>query len=159
MVATKRAYLTFALCTYFLTISLHGALLITEVDPSGSSASYGADWFDLTNTGKTTLNITGWKMDDNSNSFSLAVPLRNVTSIGAGQTVVFFEGTSTGTTDSTIATNFESAWFGGNVPSGFTTGAYGGSGVGLSTSGDAVNIFDASGISLPPAPLSTMPPN
>src|SRR6185437_2783642 len=77
--------------------------------------------------------------------FSLAVPLRNVTSIGAGQTVVFFEGTSTGTTDSTIAANFKSAWFGSNVPSGFTLGAYGGSGVGLSTSGDAVNIFNASG--------------
>lgn len=146
MPAPKRAYLTFALCAYFLTISLHAALFITEVDPSGSSASYAADWWELTNTGTSAIDITGWKMDDNSNSFSLAVPLRNVTSIGVGQTVVFFEGTASGSTDATIAANFESAWFGSNIPSGFTIGAYGGSGVGLSTSGDAVNIFNASGV-------------
>ena len=40
---------------------------------------------------------------------------------------------------------FETAWFGSSVPSGFTIGTYSGSGVGLSTGGDAVNLFDAAG--------------
>ena len=64
---------------------------ITEVSPTGSSASYGADWFELTNTGSSALDITGWKMDDNSNSFAASVALRGVTSIAAGQSVVFLE--------------------------------------------------------------------
>ncbi|MEP6670478.1 MAG: lamin tail domain-containing protein [Chthoniobacter sp.] len=136
---------------------VQAGLFITEVDPAGSGASYGADWFELTNTGPVAIDITGWKMDDNSNSFSLAVPLRNVTSIAAGQSVIFFEGTASGTTDGTIAANFESAWFGSNLPGGFTIGAYGGSGVGLSTSGDAVNIFDASGVLQASVSFSTAP--
>ncbi len=126
--------------------SVRASIIISEVDPTGSSnANYGADWYELTNTGATAQDITGWKMDDNSNSFSLAVPLRGVTSIAAGQSVVFVEGTATGTTDATIDANFESAWFGASVPAGFTIGNYGGSGVGLSSSSDAVNIFDSSG--------------
>ena len=37
------------------------------------------------------------------------------------------------------------AWFGGTPPAGFLIGSYTGSGVGLSTSGDAVNLFNPSG--------------
>ncbi len=126
--------------------SANAAVIISEIDPTGSSTStYAADWFELTNTGTTAVGITGWKMDDNSNSFALAVPLRNVTSIAPGQSVVFVEGTATGTTDATIDANFETAWFGSNVPFGFVIGNYGGSGVGLSSTADAVNIFDSTG--------------
>ena len=32
-------------------------LAVTEVAPWGSDASYGADWFELTNTGGTTLDL------------------------------------------------------------------------------------------------------
>ena len=142
----KKVLLSAILLTIGFSIG-HAQIVITEVDSAGSSATdgYAADWFELTNTGSTAVNITGWKMDDNSNLFANAVALRNVTSIGAGQSVVFFEGTASGTTDSTIAANFESTWFGTNVPVGFTIGAYGGAGVGLSTTTDAVNIFNAAG--------------
>jgi hypothetical protein len=121
------------------------AMIISEVDPAGSAAAYAADWFELTNTGTSMVNISGWKMDDNSNAFANAVALRGVTSIAAGQSVVFIEGNSTGTTDATIDANFKTAWFGSNIPAGLTIGNYGGSGVGLSQTSDAVNIFDASG--------------
>src|SRR6476646_157554 len=43
------------------------AVIISEVDPSGSGRSYAADWFEVTNTGTSDVNLTGWKMDDNSN--------------------------------------------------------------------------------------------
>lgn len=123
----------------------YSAVIISEVDANGSGASYGADWFELTNTGASSLNISGWKMDDNSNSFAAAVALRGITSIAAGQSVVFLEGNTTGSTDATINANFKAAWFGSNVPSNFVIANYGGSGVGLSATTDAVNIFDGAG--------------
>lgn len=134
-------------CLSFLAFTRANAqIIISEVDPTGSATStYAADWFELTNTGTSAVDITGWKMDDNSNSFGSSVALRGVTSIAAGQSVVFIEGNSTGSTDSTIQANFKTAWFGSNVPAGFTIGGYGGSGVGLSSTSDAVNIFNSTG--------------
>ena len=137
--------LALALTASLLPIAAHAQLIISEVDPIGSSASYGADWFELKNTGASAVNLTGWKMDDNSASFSLAVALRGITSIAAGQSVVFLEGNASGTTDATIDANFISAWFGGSAPGGFTVANYGGSGVGLSATADAVNIYNSTG--------------
>ncbi len=120
------------------------SIAITEVDPTGSSMSYAADWFELTNTGSTPVDLTGWKMDDSSDAFGSAVPLAGVSSIPAGKSAVFFEDTNG--TDATIEAAFAQAWFGSStLPSGFLIGHYGGSGVGLSTGGDAVNLFDATG--------------
>jgi Lamin Tail Domain len=124
-----------------------GAVIITEVDAAGSAltSGYGADWFEVKNTDTTAINLTGWKMDDNSNSFALAVALRGPTSIAAGQSVIFLEDDGIGTNDATIDTAFTTAWFGGTLPSGVVLGHYGGSGVGLSTASDAVNLYDANG--------------
>ena len=120
-------------------------LIISEVDAAGSgNTNYAADWFELKNTGSVALNITGWRMDDSSASAATSVALRGLTSIAPGQIVIFLEGNATGTTDATIDANFRTAWFGGSVPAGLTVANYGGSGVGLSTSGDGVNIFNAS---------------
>jgi hypothetical protein len=127
-------------------------IIISEVDPDGSSASYGADWFELKNNGTSAVNITGWEMDDNTGGFGAAVPLTGTASILAGQTVVFIENTATGSTllsptaTATLDANFASAWFGSNVPVGLTLANYGGSGVGLGSGGDAVNIFNSTGV-------------
>jgi hypothetical protein len=119
-------------------------IIITEVDPAGSGTSaYAADWFELTNYGSSAVTVNNWSIDDNSNSFSNAVPITGLTSIGAGQSVVLVE--DTGTTAAAVNSKFEAAWFGSNVPAGFTIGNYGGSGVGLGQSGDAVNVFDSAG--------------
>ena len=120
-------------------------IIVSEINPAGSAASYAADWFELTNTGSTAVDITGWKMDDNSNAFASSVVLRGVTSIAAGKSVVFLEGTASGSTDASINANFLSAWFGASVPAGVVVGNYGGAGVGLSATSDAVNIFTGSG--------------
>lgn len=122
------------------------AVYITEVDAAGSATStYKNDWFELTNTGSSAVDLTGWTMDDNSNAFGSSVPLRNVASIAPGQSVVFIEGKADGSTDATLTANFIQAWFGGTAPAGFTIGVYGGSGVGLSQTVDAVNVFDSTG--------------
>lgn len=133
-----------ALFVPLLASAAVSAVIISEVSPTGSTASYNADWFELTNTGSSALDITGWKMDDNSNSFALSVALRGVTSIAAGQSVVFIEGGTASTGDAVLDANFKSAWFGAAATS-MTFGNYGGPGVGLSATTDAVNIFDSLG--------------
>jgi hypothetical protein len=123
------------------------SIIISEVAPWASgNSSYGADWFELTNTGNSAVNISGWRMDDNSNSFGSSVAMRGVSSIGAGESAIFLEGNATGSTDATIDAGFVSAWFGGSTPAGLQIGNYGGSGVGLSTNGDAINIFTTGGV-------------
>jgi len=132
--------ITLGSCSLLAALPGRADIIISEV-MSSESASYNADWFELTNTGGSPVNISGWKMDDNSNSFALSVGLTGVASIGAGQSAIFIEGTAT-----TIS-NFETAWFGSaaNTPAGFLIGNYSGSGVGLSSTADAVNVFDSTG--------------
>lgn len=49
---------------------------ITEVAPWASGNSpYAGDWFELTNTGSSAVSISGWKVDDSSNSFNSAIAL------------------------------------------------------------------------------------
>jgi hypothetical protein len=112
---------------------------ITEVAPWASgNAPYATDWFELTNFGAAAVNISGWKMDDNSNAFASAVALTGITSIAAGESVVFTENAATA--------SFLNTWFGANPPAGLQIGNYTGGGVGLSASGDAVNIYNGSGV-------------
>lgn len=114
---------------------------ISEVAPwSSGNSPFLADWFEVTNGGSSTLNITGWKMDDNSNSFASSVALNGVTSIAAGASAIFIETSSAAT-----ITAFINTWFGGTAPAGVQIGSYSGSGVGLSTGGDAVNLYNAAG--------------
>jgi hypothetical protein len=117
------------------------AVSITEVAPWASGNSLvKADWFELTNTGSSAVDISGWMVDDSSNSFASAVALNGISSIAAGQSVIFIEGS-----DSTAA-SFTTNWFGANIPADLAVGYYSGSGIGLSTNGDAVNIFNAAGV-------------
>src|SRR5882724_8726072 len=84
-------------------------------------------------------------MDDSSDNIATAVPLAGVASLPAGRSAVFFEDTG-GLDDATVTAAFAHAWFGvSTLPAGFLIGHYGGSGVGLSTGGDAVNLFAAAG--------------
>src|SRR5215212_1690505 len=82
---------------------LAATAFISEVHPSGSgNGTYAADWFEITNPGPMPLDISGWKMDDNSNGFATAVPLRGLTSIPAGKSAVFFENSSATITDISV---------------------------------------------------------
>jgi hypothetical protein len=118
-------------------ISANAQVRVTEVAPwSSGNSPVGADWFELTNFGSSAIDITGWKVDDNSNSFASALALNGITSIAAGQSVIFLEGTAT------TATAFTSNWASGSM----LVGYYSGSSIGLSTGSDAVNIYNAAGV-------------
>ncbi|MEI7698330.1 MAG: SdiA-regulated domain-containing protein [Planctomycetia bacterium] len=117
------------------------SLIISEVAPWASgNSSFAADWFEVTNVGTAAQNIAGWKMDDNSNSFGSSVALTGITSIAPGESVIFHEGAST------RANEFKTLWFGTNSPANLQIGRYSGSGVGLSTTGDAVNLYSSAGV-------------
>ncbi len=140
-----RKLLAFVLITFSLATATQAEIIVSEVHSTGSSSTtYAKDWFELTNTGLSSVNITGWKVDDSSNAAASALLLRNVTSINPGQSVVFIETDAAGATDATVTAAFTSAWFGASIPVGFTIGTYGGSGIGLGSGGDAVNVFNAS---------------
>jgi uncharacterized protein YjiK len=136
-----------------------GTVAITEVAPWGSASdtTYKQDWWELTNLGSTTVNLTGWKVDDNSyNLGSVAVPLRGTWSsgtssnpldaLGPGESYIFLEsGGTPAVADNTLIGSFQGVWWpSGPVPTNVHFGVYGGSGVGLSTGGDAVEVFSAS---------------
>lgn len=124
------------------TSAAQAQLRITEVAPwSSGNSPVAADWFEVTNFGSTAVTLSGWKMDDSSNSFAAAVALTGVTSIAPGESVIFLETSSAATT---IAT-FKSTWFGASAPATLQIGSYSGSGVGLGTGGDAVNLYDGAG--------------
>jgi len=144
------------ICFVFASSAIaRGDILITEAHPTGSSSTtYARDWFELTNTGLSAVDITDWRMDDGSAALATSVPLSDVTSINPGQSVVFIEGSTVAGQNAVIASDFVAAWFGGSAPAGFQLGFYTGSGVGLGSGGDAVNIFDNSGSGIPVANVS-----
>ena len=120
------------------------SVTVSEVAPwSSGTTSVAADWFEVTNNGSSTLDITGWKVDDSSNLFTSALALTGIASIAPGESVIFLE--TSATNSATIIANFKSTWFETNVPANLQVGSYTGSGIGLSTGGDAVNLYDASG--------------
>ncbi len=127
-----------------LALALFGSaaqaqMAITEVAPwSSGNSPVAADGFEITNFGSTAVDISGWKVDDNSNSFVSSVALAGISSIGAGQSVIFIEGAAANA-------NFLSTWFGANAPAGLQIGRYSGAGIGLGTGGDAVNLYNAAG--------------
>ena len=74
-------------------------------------------------------------------AFGSTVALNGITEIAPGESVIFMETANLATTKAAFLT----AWFGANAPAGLQVGSYTGSGIGLSTGGDNVNLFDAAG--------------
>lgn len=113
-------------------------LRITEV--MSSSTAVTSDWFELVNLGDTAVDLAGYRMDDNSFSFGSGVALAfggfgGTSLLQPGESAVFIESTD-------IAT-FRATW---KLPTSLKVGSYGGSGVGLSSGGDAVVLFNSAGV-------------
>ncbi len=109
---------------------------ITEV--MSSSGSGGTDdWIEVTNYGSSAISISGWRFDDSSFSFGSSQALNGVTTIGAGESVIFIESAGGANISS-----FRSFWGG---LAGVQVGFYSGSGLGLSSNGDGAIIFTGAG--------------
>ncbi len=113
-------------------------LRITEaMSQSGTTGTVTADWFEVTNYGSSAVDLTGWKMDDSSFDSTRAVALNGVSSIGAGETVVFVETSS----PLTVIPDFQSFWGGSAATA--TIGSYTGGGVSFSSGGDGIVLFNS----------------
>lgn len=144
--STRTLLPLFALVGFALhAASAQAAMIISEVDATGNSQSYGDDWFEITNTGPSAVDIAGWKVDDGSNSLSSAATIAGVGSIAAGQSVIVFTEVTAGEL-ATKVTQFVSAWFNGSAPSGLVFGYADGGGLGLGNGGDALNLWNASNV-------------
>ena len=118
------------------SVQAQAVLRITEA-MSSSGTGGTPDWFELSNLGTNSVHITGWRMDDNSFAFASSVVLNGITNIAAGESVVFFEDS---TTNNVAA--FKSFWGG---MTNRQVGTYTGGGVSLSSSGDGAVVFNSSG--------------
>ena len=136
----KKIISGFAILLVFMS-QANADIRITEV-MSSSGGGGTNDWFEVTNFSNSTLSLSGWRMDDNSFNVGNSVELFGVSSIAAGESIVFIE--SDGDSATTIS-EFKSFWFGGSAPSGFQVGFYEGSGVSFSSNGDGVALFDGPG--------------
>lgn len=119
--------------------SAHAYLRVTEAMSSSGTGGTN-DWFEVTNYGSSAVDVTGFKMDDNSFNFANSVLLNGITSIGAGESVIFVESTSS----NFDVASFQTFWGGlSGVQIGFYNGS--GAGVSFSSNGDGVVVFNASG--------------
>ena len=119
-----------------ISSSASASLRITEVmSSSAGGGSPTGDFFEVTNYGSSAISVTGWKMDDNSFAIGNSVALNGITSIGAGESVIFIESAA-----GVAVNSFKSFWGG---LTGVQVGYYSGSGTGLSSGGDGVILFNA----------------
>ena len=113
-------------------------LRITEaMSQSGTTPTFTADWFEVTNYGSSAVDLTGWKMDDASFDSTRAVALNGVSSVGPGESVVFIETNA----PLTVIPDFRSFWGGSAATA--TIGSYTGGGVSFSSGGDGIVLFNS----------------
>lgn len=123
-------------------------LRITEA-MSSSGVGGTADWWEVTNYGGASVDITGWKVDDSSFTFASSVALNGVTSIAPGESVAFIETTTLDSgTVATLISSFRTFWGGSGTSA--QIGYYAGSGIGLSSAGDGLVLFNAGGTETTP---------
>ena len=127
-----------------------GIIRITEVMSNSLATTtagsiYAGDWFEITNYGDAAVDITGWKMDDNSHAFATGLLLNGITSVGIGESVMFTEVSSAdvaANAGGVRVADFKTFW---GLGAGVQVGSYTGSGAGLSSSGDGVSVWTSSG--------------
>ena len=137
------------LAAFALAHSANAAAIIRVTEVMSSSGVGGtADWFELTNYGDAAIDISGWRMDDNSYSFAASLALVPFasgteaawTTIGPGESAVFLE-SAVPTTD---VPAFQAFWTlgpnAGNVRNA-KLATYVGSGASFSSGGDGVIVF------------------
>ena len=129
---------------------------ITEVMSSSGDGGTN-DWFEITNYGTTAVDITGWRMDDNSFAFGSSFALVPYTLgpgpawtlLGPGESAVMLETSA----PSTAVPAFQTFWNLGDQPSNVRNpkiATYTGSGVSFGSGGDGVVVFNATGTEVTP---------
>lgn len=131
--------IAFALTSIAAVQHASAAIIITEVMSSSSHAggSNNADWFEVTNTGASAVNITGWSWDDDS-ALAGTATFGSLTSIAAGQSIIVSQET-VGVANETL---WKTDW--GLLPTAVVVNVGSANPIpGFSANGDSIFIFDA----------------
>lgn len=93
------------------------------------------DWWEVTSYETAPVSLLGWRLDDSSGRLANSYTVTNEIAINPGESVIFVE-----------RLTFEQfqAWWGTNeLPAGLKLITYTGSGLGLSSAGDGLRLWDA----------------
>jgi Lamin Tail Domain/Immunoglobulin I-set domain len=126
--------------SFTINVSPVPNLVITEVmsgesaDNSNGDTSGHGDWFELSNLGDFPVNLSGYRIDDNSHSLSQSTTVTGPATIHPGESVVFVLA---------MTPQAFRDWWGPNLPASVQVISYNGSGLGLSGTGDDVHIWNA----------------
>ncbi len=115
---------------------------VLRITEAMSSSGNTADWFELSNLGTTPVDLAGYKVDDSSDSFATSAALvfggfGGTTILQPGESAIFIEGVDTEVFRSSLG-----------LPAGLKLGSYNGSGLGLSSGGDGLTVFNGAGTSM-----------
>ncbi|MGI9177634.1 MAG: lamin tail domain-containing protein [Pirellulales bacterium] len=146
---TRFAALAFAICcSASPAVAQLSTLRITEAMSSSGVGGTG-DWWEVTNYGSSAVDITGWKFDDSSFLFANSVALNGITTVNAGESVAFLETTTLDSgTVATVLASFRTFWGGSGTSA--QVGYYSGSGIGLSSAGDGIVLYNGTGAETTP---------
>ena len=119
-----------------LTVTPKPNLAITEVMSSEANGVAGhQDWWELSNLDAFSVNLRGYRFDDDSASLTAAYRITNDVTIAPGESIVFVENM---TPDA-----FRDWWGPQNLRPGLRIITYVGSGLGLSATSDQINLWNA----------------
>jgi hypothetical protein len=119
-----------------LTVTPKPNLVITEVMSSEANGVAGhQDWWELSNLDTFSLNLRGYRFDDDSASLTAAYKITNDVTIVPGESIVFVENMT--------PDGFRDWWGPQNLRAGLQIITYIGSGLGLSATSDQINLWNA----------------
>ncbi|MCS7091591.1 MAG: immunoglobulin domain-containing protein [Limisphaera sp.] len=124
-----------------LTVTRKPRLLITEVHSTGSSDYQ--DWWELTSLDVRPISLRGFRFDDDSRSLGAAFVITNDLIISPGESIIFVESTAA---RPMTPERFRSWWGDSHLPPSLKIVVYQGSGLGLSSAGDAVYLWNAAAV-------------
>lgn len=124
-----------ALLTATAALPVMGQLAVTEVHSAASLATapfVHADWWELTNYGAESVDLTGWLFNDTTGGTTTGVVTLPSMVVAPGESVIFAEGLDD--------VGFR-AWWGAAVGAGVRIHSYAATGIGLSSSGDGIRLW------------------
>lgn len=134
---TLTTTLLMSLSTFLLPNSIQAQLKITEVESSEAGDAHG-DWWELSNFGISSVDLTGYKFNDATGGTATGFFTVPSISIASGESIIFAD-----IGDVTITEQDFRDWWG--INSSVQVILYGPlSGIGLSSGGDQVNLWDTS---------------
>ena len=125
----------------FLNVTPKPNLVVTEAMSSEAKAKttlVTSDWWELSNLGTFTVNLQGYRFDDDHDSFSDAFTITDPVFIDPGESIILVEDMS--------ADDFRAWWGTNNLPNKLQIITY--PSIGFSSDGDAIHVWNAAATSI-----------